>query len=99
MILDRRPDDFSQRNLLQQITLGLLSTGRTLDELLARYAPPGADGSGDPEDEGALFVLGLWVFTQRLRSAAAAAPERALTPPADPPAPAGPRRPREDLLR
>lgn len=79
MILDRRPDDFARRNLLLQVTMGLLSTARTLDELLARYVPAEASGAGDPEDEGALFVLGLVAFTRRLRAAAATA---------EPPAPA-----------
>lgn len=93
MILERRPDDFARRNLLLQITMGMLSTAQTLEELLARHAPAEGGGAGDPDDEGALFVLGLIAFTQRLRATAAAAepPARAAAPVEE--------RSLEDLLR
>lgn len=93
MILERRPDDFARRNLLLQITMGMLSTAQTLDELLARHAPAAGGGAGDPDDGGALFVLGLIAFTQRLRAAAASA-----NPPTREAAPVD-ERPLEDLLR
>jgi len=99
VILERRPNDFPGRNMLLQITLGLLATSRTLDELLAQYAPPREAGPApapaeDTTDEGALFVLGLIAFARRLRSAVEAVPP----PPrvVDPPAPD---LPLEGLLR
>ncbi|MBK7830029.1 hypothetical protein [Nannocystis sp.] len=93
MILERRPNDFPGRNMLLQITLGLLSMNRTLDELLAQYAPPRdevADAKPEPAqvDEGALFVLGLIAFARRLQTAVEAVP-----PPlrvVDPQEPSGP---------
>lgn len=87
MILERRPDDFSQRNLLLQVALGLLAAGRTLDELLASHVPAEPSAPGDPDDAGALFVLGLLAFSRRVQAVLAAvpAPPRRAPPPERPP--------------
>jgi hypothetical protein len=81
VILERRPNDYTQRNLLLQLTLGLLASADTLDELLARHAPPGRDEAGEPEP-AALAILGMIAFAGRLRAALA---DTAATP--GPPAP------------
>lgn len=103
MILERRPDDFAERNLLLQLTMGLIATSKTLDELLEAYAPvarsshpPPVEGDDPPpaEDTGALFILGLIAFKERLAAALATTPE----PPTRDPS-AAPTTPLEDLLR
>lgn len=77
MILERRPNDYVQRNLLLQLTLGLLSSADALDDLLARYAAPDAERAGEPDGEAepsALTILGMIAFGARLRGALAGLP-------------------------
>lgn len=104
MILERRPDDFAERNLLLQLTMGLIAASRTLDELLDAHAPvsparrPPSVAGGEPrdpaEDAGALVILGLIAFKERLATALAATPEAPTREPS-----AAPTIPLKDVLR
>lgn len=76
MILERRPTDYAQRNLLLQVTLGLLAGAEHLDELLARHAPPRAGAPGELEP-ATWAILGLIAFGERLRQALAEVPQPA----------------------
>lgn len=83
MILERRPNDYVQRNLLLQLTLGLLSTADQLDDLLARHAAPDGERTGEADGEAeptALVILGMIAFSERLRGALVDIPAPAATP-------------------
>lgn len=71
MILEQRPNDYVQRNLLLQLTLGLLSAAELLDALLARHVPPAGGAEEDEPEPAALVILGMIAFGERLRAALA----------------------------
>jgi len=66
--LETRTDEFEQRNLVLQLTLGLLSAGERLDGLLERYVPEDKPVEAPPlhDEDGILidFVLGLIRFRE-----------------------------------
>jgi len=85
MILERRTDDFVERNLFLQLTMGLIAAGDRLDELLENYAPVREDPPSVPQvdgdDAGALFILGLIAFRQRVMVSVSATPPSAASAP------------------
>ncbi len=54
MILSRRPNDFTHRNLFLQVLLGLLASGDKLERLLA----VASDEALEPDDPAVLVFLG-----------------------------------------
>ena len=83
-ILHEQADEFHHRNLLLQLTLGLVALGDRLEELLDAHAPPSAAAErADPTPEDAAlidFSLGLLALHRSLRAhldaaCPAAAPE------------------------
>lgn len=68
-ILQEQGEEFDRRNLLLQLTLGMLSASQRLDALLDRYAPAGSQREptrDDPQDPLLCFVLGLVSFRNSL---------------------------------
>jgi hypothetical protein len=87
-VMHRQSEEFDERNLFLQITLGMLSLAERLDALLAREAvepvPERSDDrSGDAPHPMELALLGAIATTQRLRQHLAALPP----PPWEEPAP------------
>ncbi|MGI9591763.1 MAG: hypothetical protein ACR2P8_10380 [Myxococcota bacterium] len=91
-ILHEQADEFHQRNLLLQLTLGLVALGDRLEDLLDDHAPPSAAAKrpGASPEEAALidFTLGLLALHRALRAQLEAA-----CPAAAPEAPAQSSRP------
>lgn len=87
-LLQRRPNDFAHRNLLLQVTLGLISAAKRFDALVEAHAPPEAPRrEGEPAlDDALYFVLGLVAFRARLMTAVEGIP----LPPAPPLPPSPP---------
>lgn len=71
-ILHEQANEFHHRNLLLQLTLGLVSLGDRLEEILASAAPPAAPSEPRCESsaEEALtdFALGLVALHRSLRA-------------------------------
>lgn len=86
-MLERRPTDYAHRNLLLQVTLGLLSASGKLDRLLERHAPPTDRDISEALDEPTAFLLGLIAFQQRLHAHLGTLPAPPAASAAPPPAP------------
>jgi hypothetical protein len=90
-LLHRHRDEFADRNLFLQLSLGLVASSQRLDALLARHGKgPGVGAAEDRAGEEILhFVLGLISFRDRVMGHLQQARQ------APPPEAAG--APREDL--
>ena len=89
-VLHRQSDEFDERNLFLQVTLGFVSLAARLDEVLARHAPDRPDvsfqeGSDEPAHPAELLLLGAIATAHALRGRLdAAIPLAADTPPLAP---------------